>query len=134
MSHLMNQPLTDKAIVACPNCDLLQRLPEVAPGESIRCSRCDTEFGKTRFHQPHAGAGAAAAVVLWIITNTMPMACPPPARRSPLLSTPVRNCFEHGQPLVAGVIFFTVVLAPVLQISSSCSSRMGRIGSNRRSG
>ncbi len=119
MSHLMNQPLPDKAIVACPNCDLLQRLPEVAPGESIRCSRCETELWRRKTDSTNRTlALALSAVVLWIITNTMPMLGLSAAGQE-AFTTVINGAellWEHGQPLVAGVIFFTVVLAPVLQI------------------
>lgn len=32
--------------IACPDCDLLNRLPELAPGESARCRRCDCTLSR----------------------------------------------------------------------------------------
>ncbi len=43
-----NQPLGDASLIACPDCDLLQRLPELAPGASARCPRCDKELWRRR--------------------------------------------------------------------------------------
>ena len=40
-----NQPAPDSSVLACPHCDLLQRLPEIAPGESARCPRCARSCG-----------------------------------------------------------------------------------------
>ncbi len=43
-----NQPLADPNVVACPHCDLLQRLPALEPGGSARCPRCDKELWRRR--------------------------------------------------------------------------------------
>lgn len=118
--HPLNQALADASLVACPNCDLLQRLPEIAPGESVRCPRCDTELWRRKEDSTNRTlALALAAAVLWIITNTMPMIGLAAAGQQ-AFTTVIRGAellWEHGEPLVAMVIFFTVVLAPVLQIT-----------------
>src|SRR6267142_1023208 len=44
-----NRPMADAALVACPDCDLLQRIPEVPAGASVRCPRCDRELWR---HKP----------------------------------------------------------------------------------
>jgi paraquat-inducible protein A len=119
MSHHANQPLPDRAIIACPSCDLVQRLPEVAPGESVRCPRCETELWRRKADSMNRTlALALAAAVLWIITNTMPMLGLSAAGHQ-AFTTVIRGAtllWEHGEPLVAVIIFFTVVAAPVLQI------------------
>src|SRR5260221_11235247 len=57
MAHVMatsrypstyNQPLPDERLVACLDCDLLQRLPDLEPGASARCPRCDKELWRRR--------------------------------------------------------------------------------------
>ena len=120
MSHLMNQPLPDQAIVACPNCDLLQRLPVVAPGESVCCARCDTELWRRKTDSlDRTLALTIAALVLWIITNSVPMLGLAAAGQQ-AFTTVIHGAqllWEHGEPLVAAVIFFTVIFAPILQIS-----------------
>ncbi len=115
-----NQPLADTALVACPNCDLVQRLPEIAAGQSARCPRCVTELWRRRRDSLNRTlALAIAAAVLWIIANTMPMLG---------LTVVGKECFttvfggsellwEHGQQIVAVLIFFAAILAPALQIS-----------------
>ena len=35
-------------LVRCPDCDLLQRGPELAHGESARCPRCDAQLYRER--------------------------------------------------------------------------------------
>jgi paraquat-inducible protein A len=114
-----NQTPSDATLVACPNCDLLQRLPEIAPGEAACCPRCGTEMWRRRkdpFNRTLALA--IAALVLWIITNTMPMLGLTAAGHVAFTTVigGAELLWEHGQPLVAAVIFFTVVFAPILQI------------------
>lgn len=118
--HPLNEALADASLVACPNCDLVQRLPELAAGQSARCPRCATELRRRREDSlDRTLALAIAAAVLWIIANTMPMLG---------LTVMGKECFttvfggsellwEHGQQVVAALIFFAAVLAPALQIS-----------------
>ena len=105
--------------MACPNCDLLQRLPEIEPGQIARCPRCETELWRCRNDSLNRTlAMAIASAVLWIIANTEPMLG---------LTAVGRECFttvfggsellwEHGQEAVAVLIFFAAILAPALQI------------------
>ena len=39
-----SEPVADPMLLACPDCDLLQRLPDLDPGASARCPRCDFEL------------------------------------------------------------------------------------------
>ncbi|HVC29490.1 MAG TPA: hypothetical protein VNF48_08110 [Gammaproteobacteria bacterium] len=41
---MYNQTLPGASLIACPGCNLLQRLPELIPGESARCPRCNMEL------------------------------------------------------------------------------------------
>ena len=119
MSHSLNQSLSDLALVACPNCDLLQRLPELHTGETACCSRCQTVLWRHKKDSLNRTlALAIAAAFLWLIANTMPMLG---------LTAVGRKCFttvfggaellwQHGMHVVAAVVFFTAVLAPGLQI------------------
>jgi paraquat-inducible protein A len=118
--HSVNEPLADASLVACPNCDLVQRLPEIDPGHIARCPRCATELWRRRHDSLNRTfALAVAAAVLLIIANVEPMLG---------LTAVGQECFttvfrgsellwEHGEPLVAGLIFFCAILAPVLQTS-----------------
>ena len=42
-----NRPLPDTRLVACPHCDLLQRLPEVAPGRRLAVRAATRSYGAT---------------------------------------------------------------------------------------
>src|SRR5262249_58316170 len=60
--------------VACPDCDLLQRLPEPPRGSKVRCPRCGTILA-TRPADPIGRplALAAAAAIVFIVANTSPL-------------------------------------------------------------
>jgi paraquat-inducible protein A len=118
--HRFNRPMADASLVACPNCDLVQRLPAIDYGHTARCPRCETELWRRRHDSLNRTlALACAAAVLWIIANTMPMLGLTAAGKQ-CFTTVFRGSellWTHGQELVAALIFFAAILAPALQIS-----------------
>ncbi|TMB50114.1 MAG: paraquat-inducible protein A, partial [Deltaproteobacteria bacterium] len=69
-----NHPLPDLSLVACPHCDLVQRLPDLASGASARCPRCNRELWRRREDSlDRTLALALAAGVLLVIANVVPM-------------------------------------------------------------
>jgi paraquat-inducible protein A len=73
-SQEYNEPVGDASLIVCPHCDLLQRLPELAPGASARCPRCDKELWRRREDSLNRTlALALAAAVLYVIANSVPM-------------------------------------------------------------
>jgi hypothetical protein len=61
-------------IVACPDCDVLQQLPRLAPGAKARCLRC----GHVRATQPTDSLDRALALMLtaaivFVVANTSPL-------------------------------------------------------------
>ena len=118
--HHVNQPLSDSSLISCPNCDLVQRLPEVEPGHIARCPRCGTALWRRRHDSLNRTlALAIAAAVLLIIANTEPMLGLTAAGQE-CFTTVFRGAellWEHGEPLVAALIFFCAILAPAIQVS-----------------
>jgi len=114
-----NEPLADTALVACPDCDLLQRLPHLAPGASARCPRCDLELWRRREDSlERTLALALAAAVLYVVANTVPMLGLTAVGHA--ASTTVlggaEQLWRDGRATVAGLVLFTAVVAPALQI------------------
>src|SRR5262249_4063239 len=69
-----NHALGDPSLIACPHCDLLQRLSEIPPGASARCPRCDTELRRRREDVLNRTlALGVAALVLYVVANTSSM-------------------------------------------------------------
>ena len=118
-SKVYNHPVADPALVACLHCDLLQRLPDLAPGASARCPRCNKELWRRREDSLNRTlALTVAAAVLYVIANSVPMLGLTIVGRD--ASTTViggaRHLWENGQEIVGVLVLFTAVIAPALQI------------------
>ncbi len=116
---MYNEPLTDPSLLACPDCDLVQRLPDLEPGASARCPRCDFELWRRRDHlRQRTLPLTLAAALLYLIANTSPMLGLSAVGRE--ASTTVlggaEQLWRDGQEIVAGLVLFTAVIAPALQI------------------
>ena len=116
---MYNEPIADTSFVACPHCDLLQRLPELAPGASARCPRCDKELWRRREDSLNRTlALTLGAALLYIVANSVPMLGLTIVGRA--ASTTVIGGAEHlwqnGQQMVAVLVLLTAVIAPALQI------------------
>jgi paraquat-inducible protein A len=114
-----NQPLADDSMVACLDCDLLQRIPEVPPGASVRCPRCDKELWRHKDDSfNRTTALTLAALVLYIIANTVPMLGLHAAGRE-AFTTVVGGAHQlwlDGQQIVSVLVLFAAVISPALQI------------------
>ncbi len=114
-----SHPVADPTLVACPDCDLLLHLPDLAPGASARCPRCDIELWRRREDSlERSFALAIAAAVLYVIANTVPMLGLQAVGHD--ASTTVfggaLELWDTGQQLVAALVLLTAVVAPALQI------------------
>jgi paraquat-inducible protein A len=114
-----NKALPDISLVACPDCDLLQRLPDLAAGASARCPRCDNELWRHREDSLNRTlALTLAAALLFLVANSVPILGLQVAGRE--ASTTVlggaAHLWQDGRIAVAALVLFTVVIAPALQI------------------
>ena len=125
---MYNQPLADAALMGCPHCDLLQRLPDLAPGESARCPRCNKELWRRRRDSLNRTlALAVAAAVLYAIANTVPMLGLTVVGREAFTTVMggAVQLWNDGRTAVAGLVFFTAVVAPALQIGFMLAIGLG---------
>lgn len=125
---LYNQPVADSALVGCPHCDLLQRLPALLPGASARCPRCDEELWRRREDSfNRVLALTIAAAILYVVANLVPMLGLTVVGRE--ASTTVIGGAEHlwanGHQIVAGLVLFTAVVAPALEIGFTLAIAIG---------
>lgn len=97
----------------------MQRIPEVPPGASVRCLRCDRELWR---HKPDSHnrtvALTLAALVLYIVANTVPMLGLHAAGRE-AFTTVVGGAHQlwlDGQQIVSVLVLFAAVISPALQI------------------
>ena len=116
---MYNEPVADPALVACPHCDLLQRLPAPAPGASARCPRCDLELWRRREDGlERTLALALAAAALYVIANFVPMLGLTAVGHQAFTTVGggAEQLWRDGREMVAGLVLFTAVVAPALQI------------------
>ena len=114
-----NQPLPGVSLIACPDCDLLQRLPDLAPGASARCPRCDKELWRRREDSlERTLALSLAGAVLYIVANTLPMLGLTAVGHQAFTTVlgGAEQLWRDGREIVAVLVLFTVVVAPALQI------------------
>ena len=114
-----NAAIADISLIACPHCDLLQRLPNLVSAASARCPRCNEELWRRREDSLNRTlALAMAAAVLYLVANTVPMLGLTVVGRE--ASTTViggaLHLWQSGQETVAILVLFTAVVAPPLQI------------------
>jgi paraquat-inducible protein A len=115
-----NQALGDDAVVACPDCDLLQRLPALSPGASARCPRCGRELWRHRVDALNRSlALALAAAVLFVVANAVPMlglSAVGHSAETTVIGGAI-HLWNNGQQPVAVLVMTTAVLAPAAQIA-----------------
>ena len=101
--------------VACPDCDLLQRIPPLAPGGKARCARCGCPLAK----QP-AGprdlplALTVAAAIAFVIANTSPLMNLSVVGRtaSTTIAGGAYEMWMQGEPITGVLVAFCAVIAP----------------------
>jgi len=123
-----NEPVADGTLLACPECDLLQRLPDLEPGASARCPRCDFELWRRRDHVRHLTLPLTlAAVILYGVANTTPMLGLSAVGReaSTTVMGGAEQLWRDGREIVAALVLFTAVVAPALQITFMLSIEVG---------
>lgn len=114
-----NLPLADTSLVACPHCDLLQRLPAIKDGESARCPRCDKELWRRREDSLNRTLPLVlAALVLYVIANSVPMLGLTAAGHEAFTTVigGAHQLWNNHQQIVAVLVLFAAVISPALQI------------------
>ena len=125
---MYNEFLPDASLIACPHCDLLQRLPDLAPGASARCPRCDKELWRRREDSLNRTlALSLAAAVLYVVANAVPMLGLKAVghQASTTVVGGAVQLWNDGQEIVAGLVLFAAVIAPGLQIAVMLAVTLG---------
>lgn len=101
--------------VACPDCDLLQRIPPLPSGGKARCPRC----GETLATQPFDPidrplALTLAAAIVFIIANVTPLMGLAAVGResSTTLIGGAHQMWLQGREITAVMVAFSTVIAP----------------------
>ena len=116
---MYNDPVRDPALVGCPDCDLLQRLPAIDFGASARCLRCNRELWRRREDSlERTLALTLGAAVLFVVANTVPMLGLTVVGRESFTTVAggAVQLWKDGREGVAALVLFTAIVAPALQI------------------
>ena len=101
--------------VACADCDLLQRIPELEPGGKARCSRCGHILaGRSTDPLDRPLALTLTALIVFIIANTAPLMGLSVVGRS-ASTTIAQGAYEmwvQGERITAVIVAFSAVIAP----------------------
>jgi paraquat-inducible protein A len=108
-------------LVACHECDLLQREVAVPEGGGLRCQRCRAQLCRELPNSlDRALAFSIAAVVLFVVSNVYPivgLSVNGTVVATTLLGA-VSALYADGKWPIAGLVFATTVLMPILQTVS----------------
>ena len=101
--------------VACPECDLLQHVPDLPPGGKAQCPRCGYTLA-TRPRDPvdRPLALAVTAAVVFIVANTAPLMALSAVGRhaSTTIGGGAYAMWQQGEPVTAAIVAFCAVIAP----------------------
>src|SRR4051812_42340092 len=122
------------SLIACRECDLLQRMTPLDIGRIGRCRRCDAVLYRPRndnLDQPLACTLAAA--ILFVIANAFPIVgleIQGQSTAATLFGMAQALWNEQMKPLAA-VVFFTTILVPAIELGAMAylllPLRMGRV-------
>ena len=106
-------------LVACPDCDLLQRIPSLPPGETARCVRCGRTLATCKPGSlERTAALTAAAAILFIVANVFPLMALSAGGHtaSTTILGGAREMWATGREDAAVLVALFAVVAPALQI------------------
>lgn len=113
-------PMKTNNLVACPECDALQREVRLPAGGVAQCVRCGAKlFREKPDTLDHTLACITAAAVAFLCANTFPLMelDAQGIRTSATLFEASVELVESGWPSVALLVFVTTILAPALQLA-----------------
>lgn len=106
--------------LACPQCDLLQILPPIEPGQRTACARCDCMLMTRPLYGDQVPmALTLTALIAFVVANTLPLMDLSVVGRS-ASTTIVGGAYDlwrNDQPITAAVVAFCAVVAPALYLS-----------------
>lgn len=111
--------MLEQVLVACHDCDLLQKLPFLQTGEVARCSRCKaTLYARKKNPLSRSLALALTALILFIVANAFPflsLSSQGQIIDSTLISGAIA-LFAGGNPILSSLVLLTVFIFPLINL------------------
>lgn len=108
-------------LVACPECDCLQREPPLVPGGCADCVRCGAELFRFKPRSiDHTLAFLLAAAVVFAFANAFPLMEMDARglRSATTIAGTVRALHEAGMSSVALLVLATAIVFPALELAA----------------
>ena len=106
-------------LIACHECDCLYRIDRLPESSTLKCRRCGAVLIKSKRHTLDTTlALTVTGLILFIISNAYPILSfdYEGQMTQTILMTGVIDLFDQNMSLLAGLIFATTILIPVLQL------------------
>jgi len=107
------------SLIACHDCDLIQRLPHISEAGTIECIRCGAVLHqKIRNSVERTLSLTLAGLVLFGLANAFPfLAFKIGAQvRQTTLLTGIQELYAQGMPELSVIVLLTTVLVPLAQM------------------
>ena len=114
-------PMKTNNLVACGECDLLQREVDLPPGGLARCARCEAPLYRNKPGSLDATlALLVAAALLFVFANAYPLMGLDARgiRTSATLWDTAGALYARDMPSVATLVLVTVIVAPAMQLAA----------------
>jgi paraquat-inducible protein A len=114
-----NEGPTSSTLVACETCGLVQQVEDVPAGMTAQCTRCGFQL---RHRRPNSRLRtltfSLAALLLYFPSNIYPIITAEyhGIHSETTILQGIRSLFHHGQYIIAGLVFCTSILSPILKI------------------
>jgi paraquat-inducible protein A len=108
-------------LVACPECDFLQREPALVPDGCAECARCGAELYRYKPHSiDHTLAFVLAAAIVFALANAYPLMemDTKGLRTATTIFGTVRALADAGMPSVALLVLATAIVFPALELAA----------------
>jgi paraquat-inducible protein A len=106
-------------LTACPDCDMLQRMPALPPGGTALCPRCGHSLASSKFNSlERTLALTIAAAIVLIIANVSPLMGLSAVGRhvSTTIIGGAQEMWMQGEGITALLVVFCTVVAPAVHI------------------
>lgn len=106
-------------LIACHECDLIQREIQLPPGRTARCARCGAPLYRTPNRSiDHTLALTLTAAIVFILANAYPIIGLQiqTTRNDTSLISAVHTLWSQGMWIVALLVLFTTFLVPLFQL------------------
>ena len=124
INSFLIEPVRMTTLVACPDCDLLQREPSVvgdAPERTTYCVRCGVTLYRLTTHGlDRALAFSLAACVLMVLANVLPIASLDVRGQhtETTLWGAVHALYHQDMAVIAVLVFVTTIAAPAIELAT----------------